>query len=48
MAEEKIEQPEDDLDMDTMDAFRYVLHAVKGISPVSAVTELAVYDEESE
>lgn len=48
MAEEKIEQPKEDLDMDTMDAFRYVLHTVKGISPVSEVSELAVYDEESE
>ena len=48
MAEEKLEQPEDDLDMDTMDAFRYVLHTVKGISPVSEVAELTTYDEESE
>lgn len=48
MAEEKTVQPEDNLDLDTMDAFRYVLHAVKGISPVSAIAELAVYDDESE
>ena len=48
MAEEKIEQPDSGVDLDTMDAFRYVLHTVKGISPVSAVTDLAVCDEESE
>lgn len=48
MAEEKIEQPKEDLDMDTMDAFRYVLHTVKGISPVSTVAELAVYNEDGE
>ena len=46
MAEEKIEQPQEDPDMETMDAFRYVLHTVKGISPVSAVPELAVYNED--
>lgn len=48
MAEEKIEQPQNGPDMETMDAFRFVLHAVKGISPVSTVAELAVYDEEAE
>ena len=48
MAEEKIEQPGEAVDLDTMDAFRYVLHAVKGISPVSVATEVALYDEESE
>lgn len=46
MAEERIQQADGGLDMDTMDAFRYVLHAVKGISPVSQVTELVAYDEE--
>ena len=47
MAEEKPQQS-DELDMDTMDAFRYVLHTVRGISPVSSVPELATYDEETE
>lgn len=42
MAEEKIEQSQQGLDTDTMNAFRYVLHSVKGISPVSVVPELAV------
>lgn len=44
MAEEKKEIPEQGLDTDTMDAFRFVLHSVKGISPVSTVAELAVLD----
>ncbi len=44
MAEERIEPEEQDLDVDTMDAFRYVLHTVKGISPVSVVAELDVLE----
>ena len=41
MAEEKYNPTYQDLDSETLDAFRYVLHNVKGISPVSMVTELA-------
>ena len=48
MAEEKIDQTDDALDMDTMDTFRYVLHSVKGISPVSTIPELATYEEAAE
>lgn len=48
MAEEKIEQTEGNPDMETMDAFRYVLHAVKGISPVSTAAELVTYSEDGE
>ena len=44
MAEEKIDPIEQDLDGETMDALRYVLHTVKGISPVSVVSELAVLE----
>lgn len=47
MAEEKSLPTDDGLDMDTMDAFRYILHSVKGISPVSTVAELATYDTEA-
>jgi hypothetical protein len=48
MAEEKYNPTYQDLDSETLDAFRYVLHNVKGISPVSMVTELATYDEPTE
>lgn len=44
MAEEKIEQPDQALDLDTMSAYQFVLHSVKGISPVSTVPELAVLE----
>ncbi len=42
MAEERIEHTDTSLDGETMDAFRYVLQTVKGISPVSTVAELAI------
>ena len=45
MAEEKQIIHDNGLDSDTLDAFRFVLHAVKGISPVSTVAELATYDD---
>ena len=48
MAEEKYNPTYQDLDSETIDAFRYVLHNVKGISPVSMVAELATYDEPSQ
>ena len=44
MAEEKRELPDQGLDSDTMSAFNYVLRSVKGISPVSAVPELAILE----
>lgn len=48
MAEEKYNPTHQELDSDTLDAFRYVLHSVKGISPVSIVPELATYSEDPE
>ncbi len=45
MAEEKFDQPSSTLDSDTMNAFRFVLQSVKGISPVSQIAELAGADD---
>ena len=44
MAEEKIAPDDENIDTETMDAFRYIMHSVKGISPVSTVPELETYE----
>lgn len=44
MAEEKIEQPELGLDSDTMDALQFVLHNVRGASPISVAPEFVMHE----